>query len=332
MAAYDPLDLDSAEGYLAEALRLYQVGRLSETAAPLAEALYRDPGLAADPAARLMAGKVLALDADSAVVALIDAARHRQALRRPPPRTQWSPHRRGRTLPQIALLLFIFAFAVAVFLGSGSFEYYRLALESGRWRDSLRTAGPVEYYALIPEGERPITGWPALVALHSYGASADALLPYFADRAREAGVLLIVPNFGEFPYPYSDYTTPAINAMLNEILAQQPADPRGVVLFGFVTGGEVAMLYAREYFGVAGVVAVSPLQLVEPPAGDTTLRYLLLYNAGDTVLPYNETLIEGYRAAGSAVELIILAGNADALEAEAVDMTLQFVREIYAGQ
>lgn len=325
---YDPLDIDKAEAYLADALRLYQDKNLSKVAAPLAQALYLDPSLADDPAVRLVARAITGMDADSAVRALVDTARFGQQPRFNNGRRRWMPRRHKRTPVQLILLLIVFVAALVLFLGSGSFEYYRLAIQSGQWRDSLHTGGAVEYYALIPDGTAPANGWPVLVALHSYGASADALLPFLADAAREAGILLVAPNFGEFPYPYSEFTTPAINAMLNEVLSQHPTDPRGVVMFGFVSGGEVAMLYAREYFGVAGVVTVSALQLHSPPEGDTSIRYMLIYNQGDEVLEYNEWIVETFRDGGNDVGLVVIPGYSDTLETEAVERTIAFVKDV----
>lgn len=327
---YDPLDIDKAEGYLAYALRQYKEKNLSKVAAPLAQALYLDPSLVDDPAVRLVAANITEMDADSAIRALVDSARFGQAPRFNGERRRWLPRRRKRTPAQIILLLLVFVAALAVFLGSGSFEYYRLAIQSGRWRDSLHLsdASGVEYYALIPDGSPPVNGWPVLVALHSYGASADVLLPYLADVTHEAGILLIAPNFGEFPYPYSDFTTPAINAMLNEVLSQHRTDPRGVVMFGFVSGGEIAMLYAQEYFGVAGVVTVSALQLHSPPEGDTSIRYLLIYNQSDEILNYNQQVVETFRDEGNDVGLMVIPGFSDTLEDEAVRRTIAFVKEL----
>lgn len=325
---FDPLDIDKAEGYLAQALRFYQEKNLGKVAAPLAQALYLDPSLAKDPAVRLVAANITDRDADSAIRALVDAARYRQSVRSIRRLSQWSPRRRRRTLPQLIFLILIFAVALVVFLGSGSFEYYRIAIQSGRWRDSLHTGGAVEYYALIPDGTPPLNGWPVLVALHSYGASADAVLSHLAEPAREAGILLVAPNFGEFPYPYSDYTTPAINDMLNEVLSQHPTDPRGVIMFGFVSGGEVAMLYAQDFFGVAGVVTVSTLQLHSPPEGDTSIRYMLVYNQADESLEYNQWVIETFRDTGNDVGLVVIPGFSDTLEEEAVKRTIAFVKEV----
>lgn len=324
---FDPLGVDQADAYFAAALRHYRDRRLEAVRQPLAAALRRDPALHTDRAALLMAQAVTGLPPQAAVAALIDADRYDQTRvgRRP---GRWGMARRKRGVARFAFFVVLIAVGLLLFLRSGSFEYYRDALQSSQWRDALHNDAAVDYYVLTPTTPTPATGWPVLVALPSFGAPAEALLPYFAEQAGSDGVLLVVPNFGQYPFPYETETLPALNEIILRVRQRYPADRRGVVLFGFVTGGEIALLYAREYYGVLAVSAASALELHAPP-DDPTIRYLLTYTQADTLIGYNRELAARFAERGHDVDFVVLSGTEDVLDERQVALTMGLVREVY---
>lgn len=328
---YDPLGIDQAEGLFGRALQLYKERKLKEAASPLAKAFLLDAALHTDAAARQMAASITGLEQDAAVRALMDSERFGQT----PPlirRERWGTRRQQHSLVKVGFFVAMVGMMLAIFINSGSFQYYRDSLQSGQWRQGLYTDAEYDYYALPPDGEPPITGWPVLVALPSYGAPAEALLPYFADRARDAGVLLVVPNFGEYPYPYSTYTTPVLRDIITRVEARFRVDSRGIVLFGFVSGGEIAMLYAQEYFGVLAVSAASAVQLHPPAEGDSSVRYLLTFTQADDLIEYNERVANSFRENGNIIDFRVLPGVRDILDEQQVAMTMELIQIVYGSR
>lgn len=324
----DPLGIDAAQKWYIEALRTFKErGSVPAVYRPLSRALRRDPTLRDDELARKMASKLTGLHADAAVDALIAADQLNQA-----PRSDhggWLPRQRRRSRVHLTVIFMLFFAVMMVFLQTGFFDYYLNSIQSGMWRENLQTEGPQNYYLIVPEGQPPPNGWPLLVALPEHGASADTLLSVLAEPARDAGLIFVVPTFTEYRAPLSDRTTPAIDTILIEVRDNHPVDSRGAVLLGQGIGGEVATLYAQEYFQVAGVITISALRLYRPPIGDPSVSYLLMYTQNDVLLDYNTQLVEEFRSAGNAVDFRIMPGRVDEITDEEVQLSLQFIRAIF---
>lgn len=322
----DPLGFDEAHRQFVLALQTYKKKGAVAAAPVLAKALRLDPTLQEDELTMRIAAEATGLPAAEAVRALIYADQYGQMLR--PDRGGWRPQARRQPYKWLMILLFA-GVTVFLFLRTGVFNSYIGSLQTQQWREHLRRDTGTAYYLFVPEGSPPPEGWGILVALHDFSYGADTLLPFFVEAAAEAGVILIVPNFGEYPFPFTELTTPAIDAIVQQVRREYRTHPTGAVIFGYRLGGEIATMYAKDYYQVAGVVTLGATELVLPPEDDEFIEYLLMFGEYDTNRSLlSERLVE-FEFLLNPTQ-IFLASNVDsALTPDYVSRTMQFVRRIY---
>lgn len=140
------------------------------------------------------------------------------------------------------------------------------------------------YTAHVPEGDGP---FPAMIALHGWGASAHDLLG-LAPMLHEGKALMLCPQgsvgfpvggsmmgYGWFPLvpgqpPDVDAfrrAAAALNGFVDMALERYPIDPRKVVVAGFSQGGmmayELALRNPSRFAGLAALSSWFPQPLVE---------------------------------------------------------------------
>lgn len=243
---------------------------------------------------------------------------------------RWHVRRRSSRARLLVLLVLVSVMVGALF-ASGSFDYYRDAFNSARLSAAIRQVNGVRAYVIAPSQPPSPEGYPLLVALHGNGGYADSLIPLFAARADQSGFLLVLPDFGEYAQPYGDRVTPALNALISDVRADYPLDARGVALFGFGVGGDIATLYAHEYYDVAVVVTVGSRQLMPPPAGDPVVRYAYLFAAGDPALPrLRDQIDREFRPNGNPITLEAVAGEVGRLTEPQVAQAFIYLRDAFS--
>jgi hypothetical protein len=302
----DPLGLDTVSQQLDEAYQVYQQ-QGGEAAAPLlSKVLKLDPDLADHPTAKKIA---------SASINPPEAQNNWQSVRRRSP-VRW-------------LIVLVMAVVTAfLFFRTGVLNTYISSIQSGQWRENLRREGDIDYYLFVPEGRAPASGWGSLVVLHEFGYGADSLLPWFVEKAQRDGIVLIAPVFGEYPQPIAE-TTSRLDAILIRVREEYPMDSTGAVIFGHGVGGEVAMLYARDYFGVGAVAAFGAPNLYEPPLDDPALPYLFMYGEYDSQLAVLQDVLHQFQTFGNPGETLTIPDVDTEMNAQVADTTIELTRQLY---
>jgi predicted esterase len=321
---------DSREKWLYDRAMDYLVmGDRVKAAGELRKLLARNPNLGSNSSVLLLAGQITGQPPEQAVESLMDAKQHRQFVSNQT-RTQRRSSSRG-PLRWISLLLALVALGVAIFffIDSGALQRYQLADRMNRLEENARQVHGITYYVLVPPGDPPARGWPALVVMHGYGGRGrDMLLP-FVDFAEREGVLLIAPSFGQYPFPYDELTLPVLNAILRDVDQQTPLHDLGAVFYGFSAGGEIATLFAGRYSSqVAGITAEGAPEIHQPPR-DRGLPYNILYGEKDELRNFTSPSVDNLRNLGYPVLYEVIAGVGHEMTARGVGLAMDMVRTTY---
>ena len=163
--------------------------------------------------------------------------------------------------------------------------------------------------AHIPAGEGP---FPAVLALHGWGASAHDLIGLAPILNRGEALVLSpqgpvgirIPNgpvgYGWYPLGEGAQGDPAevtraselVLAFLDAAQERYPIDPRKIVLLGFSQGGalafDLALRDSSRFAGLAGLSCWLPGQLTEqlqPESAHQSLPVLVVHGTEDPMVP-----------------------------------------------
>ncbi|MCU0496612.1 MAG: hypothetical protein MUF87_04580 [Anaerolineae bacterium] len=323
----DPLQLDRAAEYYVQMLQFYKQQRLSEAAKALGKALTLDPTFAEDQIALKVATSATGLKPDEAIRALINAQQYGQNLRAD--HGGWQKRAREFNPLRVLFLLILIAMMGLLFANTNVFDLYRSSLELGAWREQLRLKDGIDYYLFVPINPMPAPGWGILVVLGDQFQRAEELIPFFAEAANQHNVVLVVPNFGEYPEPYNEYVTPQIDQILEEVRAEVTADPLGAVIFGYGKGGEIASLYAAEYYQVAAVITVNATDVRLPPTDAPDLVYFVMYGAYADFATVGVERAQEIEQRGNPIEFLVIPRSVNELNRTQIARAMQFVWELY---
>lgn len=306
----DPLKLDDALAQLDAAEYALTMGALNDADAALRRALSLDPTLPTGTHAEQVAQ-------------LQDALR----VRRANALSGWRTRPKTSRVRALVMLSAIVGLAVMMLFPSLLRQFQKLI--SGVGNVEVRQISGVQYYLARPDVPPPPGGYPLLVALPGLETTSTDLVNVFAPLANDADVLLVVPEYTLT----QDSIDPLVqvDAVLGDVRAAYAVDSRGVVLFGLDVGGDVATRYARDYFGVVGVVAAASDDPALPPEGDTAILYLMLYPTDDalafTILPR----LDAMRAQGNEVRYRLVDFAPRQLARELAIYAVDFTVELWGG-
>lgn len=314
----DPLSFDAAHEILVEAKQLYQQ-RGAEAAFPTAEkALKLDPTLADDATIKQ-------------IMAAVEKQQPVEDSHQPDEHSWrgWQPVRR-RSPFQWMVVAVLAGLTLLLFFRTGVFDSYIGSIQTQQWRENLRREGDIDYYLFMPEGNPPPSGWGVLVVLHDYSYSAESLLPLFVELARIEALILVAPTFGDYPQPFANETTARLDAILIQVRNEFQTDEAGAVLFGYGIGGEIAMLYARDYFQVGAVAAYGAPNLYQPPADDPILPYLLVYGEYDSQREVLREQFSNFESYANPTEMLVIPNIGKELGSDAALLAVELARQLYA--
>jgi dienelactone hydrolase len=307
----DPLGLDEAERKLAQAVETYRE-RGADAASPLlVSALKLDPGLAEDPSAKQLSKALQKTEKNP-----LPEDRGWQKVRRRS-RTQWT------VVVVLALITGL------LFFRSGVLDRYIRSVFVSDWQENLRREGETDYYLFVPDIPEPSSGWGMLVVLHDYSYDANSILPLFVRRAEEQGLILVAPTFANYPQPFSPETTSRLDAILIQVRNEYRTDEAGAVVFGYGVGGEIAMLYARDYFGIGAVATYGVGELYAPPSDDRVLPYLIMYGEFDSLMGMLQPELNDFEAYDNPTEIISIPDADKNLPEQAADLVVQLGVQLY---
>ncbi|MBC7809830.1 MAG: HEAT repeat domain-containing protein [Burkholderiales bacterium] len=249
-----------------------------------------------------------------------------------------SSQRTGRFMKLLAFGLVIFMLALIgglafTLLSSGTVERYvtvnRQVQAEAQAEHITASLGSTEYQVIVPAAHAPSGGWRVLVLLHGYGGQAADVLPLFEDAALGEGVLLIAPTIGEYPFPY-DRSANRLNEILQQVAAEHPFDERGVVLYGFSSGGDVSAQYARDYpEQTAGVIA-SGAPEIGAPSSSRAVQYTVIYGEDDELQDYNQNSVTELRDDNQLFAYEVVPDIGHVPTPRDVPLTFELLRDVYS--
>jgi len=146
----------------------------------------------------------------------------------------------------------------------GNPEYERLVARSVRRAAQAQAEARPELLTLPPEGGRPHSGSPLLMALHGNAENAGTTAPFWQPATGQGWLVGLaqssqVAGSGAFVWNDRNLGEREVSALYQGLAAQHKIDPRRVMLGGFSMGGQLAVWMAlRQAILVRGFVAVAP--------------------------------------------------------------------------
>lgn len=310
----DPLGFDEAERKLKQAYQTYQEKGADAASSLFSTALRLDPALAEEANARQLSKALQQAKKPNT----IEDRGWRKVRRRS--RFQWS------------LVAVLSLMVGLLFFRAGVLETYISSLLTQDWRENLRREGDIDYYLFVPNIPEPPAGWGVLIVLHDYSYDANSLLPLFVRRAEEQGLLLVAPTFANYPQPFSPEATSRLDSILIRLRNEYRTDEAGVVMFGYGVGGEIAMLYARDYFGVGAVATYGTGELYAPPADDPVLPYLMMYGEYDSLFGMLQPQLNNFDNYTNPTEILTIPDADKTLSEQAVQLVIELADQLYQRQ
>lgn len=326
-------DKDRAQSYFSRALDLHVQGDKPKALQALSKALAIDPALADDTPTTTLASQITGLPPAEAVASLLEQDRRCARDKAAPRQRQPLTGRQQVTRVLLVIALIVLIVAAIWFVQSGLLDRYRLAIQVAQWSSNVRQLSQppnTEYYLVVPDGEPPPDGWPVVVAFHGYGGSGDSMVPLAATFIPQ-GVMLIAPSFGNYaPNPGNGPLGP-MSRILDEVGAQHPVDPRGVILFGFSQGGSFAYRYSvYEDYRVAGVVTAGAPEFdagLMPARHD--LPYVFTWGAQDGLQEFVLPSVYDMDARGYDVDWAVVHDAGHEITAYSLERATQMINSVY---
>ncbi len=159
-----------------------------------------------------------------------------------------------------------------------------LRLPGHRWRT-------IRYLQFVPKSAEGTTvRWPLILFLHGAGERGNDLkdveregLPWLLKDRNEFPFLVVAP---QCPFP-EEWSLPALDALLDHLLATLPVDPSRVYATGLSAGGSAALDLAAARPGrIAAVVAVSIDRGPSNPCRLRSVPVWIIHNRGDERIPW----------------------------------------------
>jgi hypothetical protein len=277
---------DDALRYLQQAVAHHEQGFEADALHCITRALTCDPRLKSDSEVQQLASEITGIE--NAIPHLMGSEVRNETFRRLTYLTSTPP---SIYIPGIIITLSV----MCIYLVSYVFANYEdVSLVFDQWEDKhYRTEirylyEGLAYHLFVPDAAPPPDGWSMLVILNEEGAVPDTLMQMFVRMSRENNVIMMVPAFPEYRYPYEQEVLPELDQMISKVRESYPIHASGPVLFGYSAGGEIASLYAHEYPDAVAAVITSGAPYIYP-SPDEDMPFRIIYGYDDPLLPhYND--------------------------------------------
>lgn len=186
------------------------------------------------------------------------------------------------------------------------------------------------YHLFIPDSEPPSEGWSVLVILNEEGAEPDSLMSLFVQMARENNVMMIVPDFKDYVYPYEQEILPELNQIIITVEESYPVNASNLVLFGYEVGGEIASLYAREFPNMPAAVITSGAPYIYAPPNEDII-YKIIYGYDDPLLPHhndNEVIFTDVTEWDFPMNYTVIEGIGRIVNEQQVDLVAEIIQQV----
>lgn len=175
-------------------------------------------------------------------------------------------------------------------------EHTRAYYEAFQFGGITRTVG-----FIVPAQPRP--GSPAVLVLHyNLGPSATmANLTEVGEWARDHGAFVILPEAHDLTWSHAPNETNAtddvgyLNALIDNLLARYPIDPKRVYMTGYSQGGNMTVRFACEHpekIAAGAVIAATMRKSLERVCAPSVPTPMMFFNGtADDQVPYEVGLI-----------------------------------------
>lgn len=156
-------------------------------------------------------------------------------------------------------------------------------------RHHLGIADERDAVLIVPDGLQPGERTPLLVMFHGAGGSADKVLPFVIDHARQRGFLLLLPQ-SQFPtwdlvIGGNGPDLARLDTALSEVASRFVIDPTRLGFAGFSDGGSYALSMGLTNGDVASHVMVFSGGFMSVFLQNGTPRVFIAHGLEDEQLP-----------------------------------------------
>lgn len=153
----------------------------------------------------------------------------------------------------------------------------------------LGIAGERDAVLIVPEGMQAGAAVPLLVMFHGAGGSADKVLPFLVEHARQRGFLLLLPQ-SQFPtwdlvIGGNGPDLERLEQALGEVASRFPIDPARLGFAGFSDGGSYALSIGMTNGDVASHIMVFSGGFMSVFQQNGTPRIFIAHGLEDAQLP-----------------------------------------------
>jgi phospholipase/carboxylesterase len=182
-------------------------------------------------------------------------------------------------------------------------------------RHNLGIAEERDTVLIVPDGLKPGTPVPLLVMFHGAGGSADKVLPFFIDHARQRRFLLLLPQ-SQFPtwdivIGGNGPDLERLDKALAEVASRFAIDPAHLAFAGFSDGGSYALSAGVTNGDTASHVMVFSGGFMSVFTQEGTPRIFIAHGLEDEQLPIETSArphAERLKAAGYDVTMVEFKG------------------------
>lgn len=197
-------------------------------------------------------------------------------------------------------------------------------------RHNLGIAEERDAVLIVPENLKPGSPAPLFVMFHGAGGSADKVLPFFVDHARQRGFLLLLP---QSRFPTWDLVIAGngpdlerLDKALSEVASRFLIDPTHLGFAGFSDGGSYALSSGVTNGDIASHVIVFSGGFMSVFAQEGTPRIFIAHGLEDEQLPIETSArphADKLKAAGYDVTTVEFRGP-HRIEPAVVALSMEF--------
>lgn len=193
-----------------------------------------------------------------------------------------------------------------------------------------------EYYLFIPEGEPPLGGFPAVLALHGNNQTGLDMIEAFGPISAQRRTMLIALNIDWQPNRLQNYLDQILADILQTVYRRDHAfntSRGGPVLLGYGFGADYAAYFAAENaddFGGVLLLGIRPVEGdVIPLPARLDLPYRIASGSRDNAETFARDYATRLQGQGNPVIYTRIDNSGAELAPEQVRLLGEFLRELY---
>ena len=190
---------------------------------------------------------------------------------------------------------------------------------------------PTEYYLYLPSDYSTEREWPVFVGIHGFGSDGRSCLEMWQGYADQEGFVLVCPSLSDESGGWYQDTGERILKDVLKKVKQECRIQNKVFLAGFSAGAQFIQGFAfANPNSVISAAVLSAGNYYEPSANASGIPFLVVIGDQDNPVGVKSAglFVEMLEGEGYSVELHILPGVKHEVTQEALQLTIDFYRQI----